>query len=75
MLRLALASELEAVALFNASAQECRALGDHGTASLFDAMVLAEGAHGAWFEAPLQAIEAIGIPASLAPQVAPGKAP
>ena len=75
MLRLALASEVEAVALFNASAQECRSLGDHGTASLFDAMVLDEEAHGDWFEAQLQAIAAIGIAAYLAQQVDPGKAP
>jgi bacterioferritin len=75
MLRLALAAEVEAVDLFNAAAQECRQLGDHGTASLFDAMVLDEEAHGDWFEAQLQAIAAIGLPAYLAQQVDPASAP
>jgi bacterioferritin len=75
MLGLALASEIEAVALFNAAAQECRALGDHGTASLFDAMVLDEESHGDWFEAQLQAISAIGLPAYLAQQVDPASTP
>lgn len=69
MLRLALESEIEAVALFNASSEECRALGDHGTASLFDAMVLDEESHGDWFEAQLQAIGLIGLPAFLTQQV------
>lgn len=75
MLRLALQSEIEAVALFNASAQECRALGDHGTASLFDAMVLDEESHGDWFEAQLQAIAAIGLPAYLTQQVDASEGP
>lgn len=69
ILRLALESEIEAVALFNASSQECRALGDHGTASIFDAMALDEESHGDWFEAQLQAIAAIGLPAFLTQQV------
>ena len=75
MLRLALASEVEAVALFNAAAQECRALGDHGTASVFETMVLDEETHGDWFEAQLQAIAAIGLPAYLTQQVDPSAAP
>jgi bacterioferritin len=69
ILRLALASEIEAVALFNSSAQECRALGDHGSASLFDAMVIDEESHGDWFEVQLQAIEAVGLAAYLAQQI------
>lgn len=75
ILRLALASEVESVALFNASAQECRQLGDHGTASFFDAMVLDEESHGDWFDAQLQAVRAIGIQAYLAQQVDPSSAP
>jgi bacterioferritin len=75
MLRLALASEVEAVALFNAAAEECRALGDHGTASVFETMVIDEESHGDWFDAQLQAIAAIGPAAYLAQQVDPSAAP
>ena len=39
MLRLALDSEKAAVAQFNAAAQECHDLGDHGTAAVFEEMV------------------------------------
>ncbi|MHB1067269.1 MAG: bacterioferritin, partial [Candidatus Nanopelagicales bacterium] len=59
----------------NAAAHECRQLGDHGTASLFDAMVMDEESHGDWFEAQLQAVQAIGIQAYLARQVDPASAP
>jgi bacterioferritin len=75
ILRLALAGEVEAVRAFNAAAAECRELGDHGTASVFDEMVLDEERHGDWFEAQLQAIAAIGIGAYLAQQVDPSSTP
>ena len=39
MLRLALDGERAAVAQFNAGAQECHDLGDHGTAAVFESMV------------------------------------
>ena len=71
MLALALESERQAVAQFNASAQECRSLGDHGSASVFDEMVRDEERHADWFEAQLAAIEAVGAPAYLAQQVDP----
>lgn len=72
MLRLGLQGELTAVAQFNAAAQECRALGDHGTAAKFDEMVLDEERHADWFEAQLSAIEIIGAPAYLAQQTDAG---
>jgi bacterioferritin len=75
ILTLALAGEIEAVRAFNAAAEECRALGDHGTASIFDEMVRDEEQHGDWFEAQLQAVKAIGIAAYLAQQVDPASAP
>lgn len=75
MLTLALAGEIEAVAMFNASAAECRALGDHGTASVFDEMVRDEERHGDWFEAQLTAIKAVGLQAYLAQQVDTSTAP
>jgi bacterioferritin len=68
MLRLGLEGEKKAVAQFNAAAAEARALGDHGTASTFDEMVLDEEGHADWFEAQLAAIELIGSPAYLAQQ-------
>ena len=69
MLRLALESEYAAVAQFNAAAQECHDLGDHGTASLFEAMVLDEEKHADWFEGQIEAIMRIGLPQYLAAQV------
>ena len=69
MLRLALESELAAVAQFNAAAQECHDLGDHGTASLFEEMVLDEEKHADWFEGQIEAIMRIGLPQYLAQQM------
>jgi bacterioferritin len=69
MLVLALDSEKAAVAQFNASAQECHDLGDHGTASVFEEMVLDEEKHADWFEAQLAAIERVGSAQYLAAQI------
>ncbi|MGL5851114.1 MAG: bacterioferritin [Phycicoccus sp.] len=75
ILRLALASEIAAVAQFNLAAKECHGLGDHGTASIFEAMVLDEEKHADWFETQLDAITRIGLQQYLAQQVDPGTAP
>jgi bacterioferritin len=75
MLRLALDSEKAAVAQFNASAQECHDLGDHGTASVFESMVREEEEHADWFESQLDAIERVGLQQYLAQQLEPGNAP
>ncbi len=75
VLALALAGEKVAVAQFNAAAQECRDLGDHGSASIFDEMVRDEESHADWFEAQLAAIELTGLGPWLAQQVEPGTGP
>jgi bacterioferritin len=75
MLRLALDSELAAVAQFNAAAQECRTFGDHGTASVFEKMVRDEETHADWFEAQVDAIERVGASAYLAQQIDAGAGP
>lgn len=75
MLRLALASEKAAVAQFNASAQECRALGDHGTASVFDEMVRDEETHADWFESQLDAMERVGVQQYLSQHIDAGAGP
>ena len=72
MLRLALDSEREAVRQFNASAQECHDLGDHGTASVFEEMVRDEETHADWFESQLDAIERVGLAQDLAQQIEQG---
>jgi bacterioferritin len=69
MLRLALESEKAAVAQFNAGAQECHNLGDHGTAAVFEEMVRDEESHADWFESQLDAIERVGLQQYLAQQV------
>jgi bacterioferritin len=66
MLRLALESEKTAVAQFNAGAQECHALGDHGTAAVFEEMVRDEESHADFFEGQLDAIERVGLQQYLA---------
>jgi len=75
MLVLALDGEKDAVAQFNAAAKECHALGDHGTASVFEEMVLDEEKHVDWFEAQLGAIERVGLAQYLAQQIPSGEAP
>ena len=75
MLRLALESEKAAVTQFNAGAQECHDLGDHGTAAVFEEMVRDEETHVDWFESQLDAIERVGVQQYLAQQIEPGKSP
>lgn len=69
MLRLALDSEKAAVAQFNAGAEECHELGDHGTAAVFEEMVRDEEQHADWFESQLDAIDRVGIAQYLAQQI------
>jgi bacterioferritin len=75
MLQLAVESERGAVAQFNAGAQECRDLGDHGSAQVFEEMVRDEERHADWFESQLDAIRLLGIEAYLAQQLEAGDAP
>lgn len=75
MLSLALASERAAVAQFNAAAQECHDLGDHGTAAVFEEMVRDEEKHADWFESQLDAIERVGLQGYLAQQIGAGEGP
>jgi bacterioferritin len=75
MLRLAFESEKGAVAQFNASAEECHQLGDHGTAAVFEEMVRDEEKHADWFESQLDAVGSVGIGQYLAQQIDPGNAP
>ncbi len=75
MLRLAHASEIAAVAQFNASAQECHALGDHGTAAVFEEMVRDEEKHADWFEAQLDAVDRVGLNQYLARHIDPESRP
>ncbi|MFC7597853.1 bacterioferritin [Terrabacter sp. GCM10028922] len=69
MLALALESEKAAVAQFNAGAEECHKLGDHGTAAVFEEMVQDEEKHADWFESQLDAVDRIGIQQYLAQQL------
>lgn len=75
ILRLALESEIGAIAQFNAAAVECRALGDNGTAAIFDEAVREEEEHADWFEAQLDAIKTVGLSGYLAQQIDPASAP
>jgi bacterioferritin len=74
MLDLALESEKAAVAQFNAGAQECHDLRDHGTAAVFEEMTRDEETHADWFESQLDAIKHVGIEQYLA-QMVPGEGP
>jgi len=69
MLQLAVASEKAAVAQFNASAEECHDLGDHGTAAVFEEMVRDEEKHADWFESQLDVMSRVGVSQYLAQQI------
>lgn len=69
MLRLALESEIAAVAQFNSSAQECHDLGDHASAAIFEEMARDEETHADWFESQIEAIMRVGLPQYLAQQL------
>ena len=69
VLDLGLAAELAAIDQYDSAATECRALGDNGTAAMFDAMVLDEQGHADWFEAQLAAVKSVGIVQFMAQQV------
>jgi len=75
MLTLAFESEKTAVAQFNAGAKECHALGDHGTAAVFEEMVRDEETHADWFESQLDAIAQVGTQAYLAQHLDAGSGP
>ncbi|WGX98093.1 bacterioferritin [Nocardioides sp. L-11A] len=75
MLDLALASERAAVAQFNAAAEECHQLGDHGTAAVFEEMVRDEEKHADWFESQIDAMGRVGVQQYLAQHVAAGEGP
>jgi bacterioferritin len=75
MLSLALRSESAAVEQFNASAEECHSLKDHGTAAVFEEMVRDEEKHADWFESQLAAIDRVGLPQYLAQQIEAGAGP
>ena len=75
MLRLALESERAAVAQFNAAAQECHDLGDHGTAAVFEEMVRDEERHADWFESQIDAVDRVGVQQYLAQQIDAGSGP
>jgi bacterioferritin len=69
MLKLGVDGEKVAVKQFNASAHECHDLGDHGTASFFEEMVLDEEKHADWFEGQLDALQRVGVQQYLAQQI------
>ena len=75
MLELAYESEKVAVRQFNAGAQECHDLGDHGTAAVFEEMVRDEEQHAEWFEAQLEAIKRVGAAQYMAQQIDAGTPP
>ena len=75
MLQLAVDSERGAVAQFNAAAQECRDLGDHGTGQVFEGMVRDEEGHADWFETQVAAVERLGDELYLAQFVDPDHSP
>jgi bacterioferritin len=72
MLELSRDSEHAASRQYNDAAGECRQLGDHATAELFERMALDEEEHADWFEGQLDAIRFSGLENYLAQQVTPG---
>ncbi len=64
-----LAAELEAVAMYNASANACSAAGDNGSKELFDELLEDEEGHADWQETQLGLIEQVGLQNYLAQQL------
>lgn len=75
ILRLALESEIAAVNQFNDAANECHALGDHATASVFEEMARDEEEHADWFEGQLTVFAQAGAENYVATLVKPDEAP
>ncbi|WOP18563.1 bacterioferritin [Raineyella sp. LH-20] len=75
VLRLAYAGEQEAIALFNAGAEECHTLGDHATALFFETGARDEEEHADWFEGQLDALTRVGVPNYLAQHLDPSSGP
>lgn len=75
VLRLAYDGEQEAIALFNAGAEECHALGDHATALYFETGARDEERHADWLEGQLDAIARVGAQNYLAQHLDPSSGP
>lgn len=75
MIRLAVTAEKEAVATFNASADECHTIGDHASASFFEHLAREEEEHADWFEGQLDAMSRTGVENYIAMQLDPGQGP
>lgn len=75
ILRLAYVGEQEAIALYNAGAEECHALGDHATAQFFEDGARDEEGHADWFESQLDAVARLGAQNYLAQFIDPSAGP
>lgn len=70
-----LADEKGAIEFYSAAARNAAEVGDIGTRSLFESIVLDEEGHMAWLEAQLALIKRIGEPAYIAHHLGSGTPP
>lgn len=70
-LELALATETEAIARYNAAIALSTAEGDHGTRDLLERLLVGEEAHADWLESQLDLIRQVGIEGYLTQQIRP----
>ncbi|MGE0434297.1 MAG: bacterioferritin [Planctomycetota bacterium] len=69
MLECDLAAEISARELYNRAVDLCRTHSDHGTAELFEKLVLDEEEHIDWIEAQQDLIKQVGVENYLAQQI------
>jgi bacterioferritin len=72
-LRLALESELNAIAFLADAIAKCADAGDFATRGIFEAMIQEEEQHADWLETQLEAIKQIGLERYLSQQLGDGQ--
>ncbi len=69
MLKLDLELERHAIGVLNRGIEQCRKLGDNGSADLLEDILEGEEEHASWIEAQLALVEQVGAPGYLAEQM------
>ncbi len=69
MLKLDLELERHAIGVLNRGIEQCRKVGDNGSAELLEDILEGEEEHASWIEAQLSLVEQVGVPGYLAEQM------
>ena len=69
MFKVDLELEKNAIALLNRGIEQCRRVGDNGTAELLEDILEGEEEHANWIEAQLTLVDQVGVAAYLSEQI------